>query len=385
MPSLEQPSGHAAKKELSPEVSESAEVSALKTRIKIAEEALNDMEKEAAGTEDEKLKKTLEKRVASAEKNLIKLQEHLAGKLSSKFAEYHAIEAPEKLEKEQSLEYLAQAGQEHAKEWSGAKAEVLEEKKEKGKKLESQIDFLKTKLNKEKEAGNQIERKKLQLQLEALEEELESLTPDKTRKKKIVLRKPEEGIFEKNEIEEHLKKVREKIAGKPEEEIFLSNWPTGEKAKEPKEKPFTKTEEAWFAEGEKAGESREAAEKLEQTAKKRSSAGLSPKVSAEEPQAVKDARNNLDDAKKKLDDMGIDPDIVTGSWINRTQIKLQSRAGFFSKKAKEIDKLCDTYLKAKKEVEEMTRPTGDASKQRLRGLAASGRKTPPGGPWSRPE
>jgi len=181
---------------------------------------------------------------------------------------------------------------------------------------------------------------------------------------------------------EKLATVREKLSDKPADEVYLSNWPKKEEAK-PEEKPFTKTEEAWFQEGEKASESGEEAAKLEETAKKRSASGMSPKISAEEPPAIKAAKKNLEDSKKRLEEKGIDVDSITGGWINRTQIKLQF-GGFFSKKSKEIGALYDAYVKAQKEVIEMTAPTGNAAGQRLRGIAASGRRTPSGGPFGRP-
>lgn len=363
---------HRKIQELAPELTEKREITSLKSEIRRLEDGIKLAEE--TGRTDKK--KEMEAKLDAA-------QEKLAGLLSSKFAGQSVEDA------ESAKKYLAEAQETKPEEWEKSKKEIAEEraikketeKEEKLTKLQSQIEFLKKQIEKTKGG---VEEKKMRLQMEALRDEVDELEG------KPRIKKPEEEPFEAPD-EDKLKKVRAKIAAKPAEEEKK------EEAK-PEEKPFTKTEEAWFGEGEKAGESREEFEKLEQTAKERSSTVLSPETLAkkkaevkearrkaaeapmpEEPQAVKDARNNLDDAKKKLDNMGIDPNIVTGSWINRTQIKLQSKAGFFSKKAKEIDKLCDTYLKAKKEVEEMTGPTGDALKQKLHSMSSGGGKEHSGG------
>ena len=277
--------------------------------------------------------------------------------------------------------------------------------------------------------------------LKAIEEERvkkgEKLEKPKKEKLEIPKTELEESLAEikklgADKIEENaeaLKKVRTKIREAPPTEV-LTAVPTEKDVKIIAEEPgFDVQSEAWFKEGAGAEKARNRVKELEKDvrilkragketmtkiaaedlhaakeqtveglAQKRSSRGIAPEAKREEPAAVKEARKKLEDlgkkledAAKKLDDEHIDAANVTGGWTNRIQIKLQLGIRFFSKKSKEIDALYDAYVKAKKEcakaekgVFELTASSGDASKQQLRGLAASGRKTPPGGPFGRP-
>lgn len=375
MPSLEQPRGQAIKK--GGKKVEAAAVSGILSETK---SMASNAELRAKVFKPEKIEKittitknpeertlrvkirNLEKRIENAgpekkgdlEAQFDLAQTKLAKILSSKFEE-----AEERAEILKNIEVPQEEIEEAQKERQVAQKINLEKK-----------TLLKRKIAEEK---NPVERKKLRLQSEAVEEGHE---PEKK------IKKPAEESFTGTTIEdeEKIAAVREKIAKKNQtkgDEVYLSNWPKKEEAK-PEEKPFTKTEEAWFQEGEKASENEEEMKKLEETAKKRSSAGLSPKVSAEEPQAVKAARKNLEESKKKLEEKGIDVDSITGGWVNRTQIKLQF-GGFFSKKSKEIGALYDAYVKAQKEAIQMTAPTGDAAKQQLRGVTSGERGHSGGG------
>ena len=293
---------------------------------------------------------------------------------------------------------------------AGAESPEVKELKAKIKEMENKLEIAKA-------AGFKKEVIKWQDRLDEAQEKLaETLSPkfseykkEETEKRKRKLREVgiaagrpseetsktlaelrEQETQKATEETERIEKVREKIAAKPAEEIYFSNWPTGEKAKEPKEKPFTKTEEAWFAEGEKAGESEEEMKKLEETAKKRSTAGVSPKLSSKAPketvELVKKADEKLDaairaieDAKEKLKDENFDVNkLVAAGGFERFSIGLN----IFTKRGRLLRRLYKDYIDAvnNRDLELLRAGNVSAERQKLRGTAAgSGRPHSGGG------
>ncbi|MEK7211791.1 MAG: hypothetical protein AAB731_04095 [Patescibacteria group bacterium] len=384
MPNLEMPSqGQEIKKESRMKKGEETpEAAELKKSIKLLDRRIDIRQKpRAKETEAQKERRLVE--LVALEQEIDEAQEKLAETLSPKYVEPEARESSAVAEKlrEQRVEektaavLKAQRNKPTKELLGGVRNDLLERHDETAAALAELRALEEERVRKEK---------KLEKPETELEESLAEL-------RRMEAEKTEEG-------KQALKKVHEKIAGptaKPTDEIYFQNWPKKEEYLKPKEKPeeakkpeekFAPPDEAWFGEGEKAGESDEEMKKLEETAKKRSSAGVSPKLPPEAPKAtvelVQKAEEKLNAAVQALEKENFDVDELSrAGGFDRFSIGLN----IFTKRGRLLRRLYKDYVDAvnNRDLALLRAGNVSAERQKLRGMAGGSRRTPSGGPMGR--